>query len=154
MQDLLFRREIPIKWYFFKKKPKKRFVRMRKVELKKVYFLYGYLIIDIVHSNIFLTLLNSNKKFIICKTAGACIKSNSKKKKKASEGFQALTLSIFQYYKQENLKGIHLSFRTLINNSSVLLIKYLKLLKIKIGEIWDDLASPHNGVRGRTPRRL
>jgi len=50
-----------------------------------------------VYSNIFLTLLDSNKKLIICKTGGSCVVSNSKKRKKASEALQGLAKSISEY---------------------------------------------------------
>jgi ribosomal protein S11 len=132
---------------------------MKKHLVKKKHFFFGldgsaFLIFDKTHSNIFVTLLDSKMKVIICKTSGSSNVGFSKKKKKAPAAVENIIKSLDKIVKLYRIKSLDIILRFKITNHFLILMKELSSLGITIRRFLQRLRIGHNGMRGRKPRRV
>ena len=109
------------------------------------------------YSNIYLCLLDCDHKSIITKTAGSAKAStnNSKKEKKALHNVYKIVMSLKPYIDLYYIRYLDVEFR------GAIALPLLKVLSDNLTSMGVQLVSyrvvlttPHNGMRGRTPRRV
>lgn len=124
-----------------------QFPRVFNKTIAKLYFMRTY-------NNVFLTLTDSANKVVATISGGQCSPSNNKRLKKAAHMIPSLIgklKPIFQYY-EINAMLLCLKSKGGLFISSI--IEELKLLNISLLKIIDRRKKPHNGVRGKKPRRV
>jgi ribosomal protein S11 len=132
---------------------------MKKIVIKKNHFIFGpsgcaYLILNRVHSNIFITLMDYKKKVIICKTSGMCAVGASKKKKNAPHAVENIVKELSPFFKAYGIKVVDIILRSRITSHMLIFVKELFDLGIEIRQFLQRLLLSHNGLRGRKLRRV
>jgi ribosomal protein S11 len=132
---------------------------MKKFLIRKKHFVFGpkgsaYLILNKVHSNIFITLTDYNNKVIICKTSGMCDVGTTKKKKTAPNAVENIVKGLALFFKTYDIRVVDIIIRFKITNHMLILVKELLALGVAIRYFLLRMRLSHNGLRGRKIRRV
>ena len=133
---------------------------LKKQNLKTFFFYSSFprvanLIIKKVHSNIFITLCDLNRRVIISKSSGTVRRiGRNKKRKIAPHAVEIMTKSLKKYFIFYRIKEINLYIKLNKCAHLYILLKELRYLFIKVRSIIDIRRVPHNGMRGRKIRRI
>lgn len=106
------------------------------------------------HSNIFLVLSGDDRKHVITLTSGNCRIGRTKKQKVSAYNIYLLIEELNRYFLLYKITKIRFLLRTKITSHFYNIIKYLEHYNIIINECNLLLHHPHNGMRGRNPRRV
>lgn len=149
-----------------KKKYKNKINRNRKqrevvkksiVQKKKhINFKYGigHVLFFQKRTNVFLVLKTEKQQHVITLTGGSCKLGHTKKEKVSAFNINLMIRRLKEYCKVYDVFRIRFFLRSSINKHYYNIIKYLSIYNIKVMEIGYVLHLPHNGIRGRKPRRI
>lgn len=132
-----------------------------KYKLKKNHFFFGKLKLRVAklyirrsYTNIFITLCDLKNKVIICKSSGSSDNIKNKRRKRIAQAVENIMLHIKKTMKLYNILNIHLILKMKIRSHVYTLLNRLKYYGINILNISSRRSISHNGVRGRSLRRL
>jgi ribosomal protein S11 len=129
---------------------------------KKEHFFFGenleslsaILIYKRTHSNIFITLLDNNKKVVICKSSGIVKVGDNKKQKVATQAIEQIADSLIKIFNFYKIVLVEILLKSNISLHIFSLVRLLLLKGIVIKSFLDIKRFAHNGMRGRNPRRV
>lgn len=132
-----------------------------KFKLKKNHFFFGKLKLRVAklyirrsYTNVFITLCDLNNKVIICKSSGSSDNIKNKRRKRIAQAVENIMLYIRKTMKLYNVINIHLILKMKIKSHVYTLLNRLKYYGINILNISSRRSISHNGVRGKSIRRL
>jgi len=114
----------------------------------------AYLVFNKSFSNLFITLLDLNKRVVICKTSGECCGSNLKKTKKSSQSIENIIERLVYYFELHQIQNFHIILKVKFTSHIVVLVKELMDRGYNIRQFSSQLVIAHNGLRGRKLRRI
>jgi ribosomal protein S11 len=106
------------------------------------------------YTNIFITLCDLKNKVIICKTSGSSDKIYNKRKKRIAQAVEKIIFKMKKFFKMYEIKYIYLILKMKVKAHVFTLLSKLHSYGIKILSIKSKKILAHNGVKGRTLRRL
>lgn len=105
------------------------------------------------HNNIFVTLTDLLNKVVATMSGGRCFSGN-KRPKKAPQVLEPIVYSLDPSFKQHKLRSFEIWLKSPFSWHVQILLKELSLRNLSVVAIVDKRLVPHNGVRGRKPRRI
>lgn len=139
-------------------------VRIYKFNKKKNFFLdididdvkqrAAKLYIRKTFSNIFITITDLNDKVIICRSSGSSDTSNNKRRKTIAQAVERIVYYIVKFLNLYNIKYLHLILKMRIKAHVFTLLTRLNYYGFEILSIISRRKIAHNGVRGKSLRRL
>ena len=134
-------------------------VKVKNIKMNKSIFYFSkdktaILVLNKSFSNVFITMLDLNYKFVICKSSGVCHLGNQKKIKKSSQIIETIIdnfISIFELY---DIKHFNIILKVKFTNHVVILVKELTDRGYIIKRFLNRIRVGHNGMRGRKFRRV
>src|SRR5882724_7217201 len=117
------------------------FGNLKNFKKKKV----AILVVNRVNSNIFITLMDQNKKVIVCKSSGSCFVGKKKKQKTNYQALELIVPALVVYLKLYSVEHLQLFLKVKVNFHVHTLLKELSLNNIKIISFHDRIRLPHNG---------
>jgi len=130
---------------------KKKFKKFKRFDFSKT---LGHLLLFRRHSNIFLVLLNNNKKHISTFTSGNCFLGKKKKNKLAVHNMPKIINKLLLCFIKHNIKHLYLYVRHRLGGHFFNLKKLLKKNNIWILRYIYILNKSHGFIRGRKLRRI
>lgn len=133
-----------------------RYKSVKKFQFGTTAVKIGNIYIKRKYNNIFITLTDLFHKVICCKSAGVCVQTKNKRRKRIAFTVKLMVELLVFYLKKYNIKCLNVITFIRMRGKGYLkkLIRTLKESKIKIKTIVCKRVIAHNGVRGKNLRRL
>lgn len=137
------------------------FKKKYRYKKKKAHFFFGNssnrigkIYLRRTFSNVFITLTDLKNQVIICKTSGTSKISDNKRRKRIAQAVETIMIYIYQYIQFYKIVNLYLILKMRVKSHVYTLIKRLTNYKLNIIKIISKRKIAHNGVKGRSIRRL